>query len=114
MIRIRQALGELGVVGKNEQTAGVEIETAYRGYERVDVFDQVINRGAAFGIFEGRDVAGGLVEKDVDGALRLQRLVVEEDLVAVEVDPLVGVFDYAAIDLDAAGMDPTAGLRAGA
>jgi hypothetical protein len=44
----------------------------------------------------------------------LQRLVVEEDLIAIEVDPLIGVLNDAAIDLDAAGVDPTAGLSAGA
>jgi len=42
--------------------------------------------------------------------LRRQRLVVEEDDILVEIDPLVGVFDDLPVDLDAAGMDPAAGL----
>jgi hypothetical protein len=44
----------------------------------------------------------------------LKGLLVEQDLVAIEVDPLVGVFYYPAVDADATCVNPAARLRAGA
>src|SRR6185312_12203650 len=93
VIGVGEALGELCVVRQDEEPAGVEIEAAYGGDELSDVADEVINGGAPFGIFACRDVAGGLVEQDVNALLTDERLTVERDAIAGEVDPEVGIFD---------------------
>jgi hypothetical protein len=112
VIGIGEPLGELRVVGKDQKSTGIEIQTAYRGHEGIDIGDQIVDGGTAFRIFEGRDVTRRLVEQDVDGALRLERLVVEQDLVAVEIDPLVRIFDDASVNAYAPGVDPASGLGA--
>ena len=68
VIRIGQPLGELRVVGQDQQPAGIEIEPANGGNESIDIGDQIVDCRPAFGIFEGRDVPGGLIEQDVDAA----------------------------------------------
>jgi len=79
-----------------------------------DVLNEVVDGGAAFGIVECGDVAGGFVKQDVELLLFGEGFVVEENAVAVEVDPHVGVFYDAAVDFDAACVDPAAGLGSGA
>jgi hypothetical protein len=114
VIGIGEAFGELVVVGQEEESAGIEVEPSYGRDERVYRGYQIVDSGAALGIFEGGDVARGLVEQDVQAVLRLEGLVIEEDLVAVEIDPLVRVFNDASVDLDAPAVDPASGLGAGA
>jgi hypothetical protein len=114
VIGVREPLRELSIVGEDQKAAGIEIQTTYRGNEGVDIGDQIVNSGPPFRVFEGSDAAGGLVEQDVYAIPGLEWLFVEEDFVAIEVDPLVGVFDYASVDANAARVNPTAGLRAGA
>jgi hypothetical protein len=111
---IGEAFGELGVVGHQEEAGGVEVEPADGGEEGADVFQQVVDGGAAFGILKGGEVAFGLVEQQIEGLGDLERAAVEGDFVAREVDPLIGILGEAAVDVDAAGVDPGAGLRAGA
>ena len=76
----------------------------------IDFLDQIVNGGATFGIFERGDVPGGLVEQDVDWLALRERLAVEEDQIAVEINPVVGVFDDFAVYLNLAGVNPASGL----
>ena len=112
LIGVGEPLGELRVVGQDEESAGIEIEAANRGDEGVNIGDQIVDGGAAFGVLEGRDVTGGLIEQDVEALPGLEGLAIEENFVAVEIDPLIGVFDDTAVDADAAGMNPAASLGA--
>ena len=64
MIGIGDAIGEVVVVGKDEQPARVLIEPADRRYPLADVGDQIVYGGPAFRVFIGRDVAFGFIEED--------------------------------------------------
>jgi len=112
VIGIRQALGKLRIVSQDQQAAGVKVEASDGRKERIDIGDEVIDGGAAFGIFECREVAGRLVEQDVESLFGAERLVIEENFVALEIDPVVGILDDAAVDFDAAGVNPAARLGA--
>ncbi len=111
-IRIGETLGELGVVGEDQKTAGVEVQAANRRDERFDIGDQVVDGLAALGVLKCRDVAGGFVEKNVKELLVLQGLVVEENFVAFEIDPQIRVLDNPSVDAYTSGVDPASRLRA--
>lgn len=113
ILGIGEAFGELGVVGEDEESAGVKIEAADGGNEIVDAGEEVVDGGSSFGILVGSEVALRLVEQEIKRLLRAEGFAVEENSVAVEVDPVVRIFDDAAVDLDAAGVDPGAGFGAG-
>ncbi len=66
VIWIGDPLGKARVAGEQQQSAGVLIQPADGNHPASGVLDEIVNRGAAFGILEGGDVAGGLVEQQVD------------------------------------------------
>ena len=111
---VGEAFGQLRVVGHQQQAGGIQVQPADGSNEGAEILQQIVDGGAAFGIVERRQVAFGLVEQEVDGVGLLQRTAVKGDLVAGEVNPLIGILGGAAVDGDASGMDPGAGLRAGA
>lgn len=111
-VRVHDPFGELGVVGHQQEAGGVEVETADGDDEAVDVLDEVIDRRAAIGVLVGGDVAGGLIEKNVEAVLAFEGLAVEADFVALHIDPVVRVFDDLAVHLDAAFVDPAARVGA--
>ena len=113
-VGVHDALGKLGIVGEQEQATSIEIEASDRDDEGADVAEQVVDGGAVFRVFVGGEVAFGLVEDQVDVLFPDERFAVEQHLVAVHVDPVVGVEDHAAVYGDAAGTDPAAGFGAGA
>ena len=100
--RVREAVGELAVVGEQDQPGGVGVEAPDRVEAAVGL-DEVDDGRAAVGVVRGRDDARGLVE-DVDRALVLggaDRLAVDRDRVAA-----VDVARRVADDLAADGHAP--------
>ena len=65
--RVGQAVGQLAVVGQQQQALGVEVEAADREHPGLGGH-QVDHRGAALGVVGGGDHAGRLVEQVVDQA----------------------------------------------
>lgn len=112
--RVHDALGELCIVGEDEEARGVEIEPADGDDEGLDVLQEVVDGGPAFRIFIRGDEAGGFVEQDINALLAHEGLAVEANFVALHVDPMVGVFNDAAVDVDAAVVDPRASFGAAA
>ena len=113
-VRVHDALSKLRVIGEKKQPGCIEVEPADGHDEGVDVFEQVIDGGTAVRILVRGDVASGFVKEKVDGMAALERLAVEADSVALHVDPVIGILDYAAIDLDLTGVNPSARIGTGA
>lgn len=111
---IRQLFGELRIVGKDQQSAGVQIQPSDRRNELIDAPDQVVNRQPPLGIFVRGDVALGLVEKNVKALRGFERLSVEGHAIAPKLNPVVGILDHLSVHRDAARMDPAPRIRAGA
>lgn len=111
---VGESFGQQGVVGKQQQPAGIFIEAADRTHKSWDILQQIIDRGSPLGIALTGDVALWLKEQNVEPRERLDAPSVEFHAVAFEVDPVFWVFDNAAVYLDAAIMNPRAGIGAGA
>ena len=77
VIGIGDPFGKARVAGEQQQPAGVLIQPADRDHPASGVLDEIVNRRAAFGIFEGSNVAGGLVKQQVDLLGRFDQVVVE-------------------------------------
>src|SRR6185369_6911779 len=73
---------------------------------------QVVDGGPSLRIAMGGEVTGRLVQQEVDALLAAQRLAVELDAVALEVDPMVGIAHGLAVDAHSSGGDPAPRLRA--
>ena len=114
VVGVGKALAELGVVGHQQQSAGVEVQPADGGEEVGDRGDQVVDGRPAFWVFVSAEVTGGLIEQQIAELLLFEGPVVDLDFVAVGLHPEVGVLDYFAIHLHAARADPGAGVGAGA
>jgi len=112
VIGVRQPLSELRIVGEDQQAAGIQIEPADRRNESVDIRNQIVDGRASLGILEGRDVTGGLVEQDIERLFGAQWFAVEENPVALEIDPVIRILDNAAVDPDAPRVNPAARLCA--
>ncbi len=83
---VRHQLGELAVVGENQQAGCVNIQTANRVQKRVNVPNQFQDRVLRVRVRPGARIAGRLVEKDVELLRRgADRLAVKGDRVPVRV-----------------------------
>ncbi len=105
-------IAEGSVIGQDQQTGGVLIETADREQEVFEPSEQVVDRRPSFRIFVGRQVAFGLVKEDVLFFAGRDGAAVQSNLVVVRIHPEVGRLNFLSVDGDAAGADPTASLGA--
>jgi len=110
MIRVGEPLGEIGVVGQYEQTAGVQIESAHRRQPGVYALEQVVNRGPALGIAVRRQVPLRLIEQDVSFGRGANWFPVERYATSIQIDPLVRIADHLSVHSDAAAADPAPGF----
>jgi hypothetical protein len=62
-LRIHDALGELCVVGEDQQSAGFEIETAHGNHILGDTFEQIVDSWPAFRVFVSGEIAFRLVQQ---------------------------------------------------
>ena len=107
-------LSQGAVVGEEEEAFAGVVKAA----DGIDAFrewaEKLHDGGAAFGIADGGDVAFGLVEHEVDGALGgLDGFAVDEDGVGVGIGFGAEFGDDLAVEGDAAGGDDFFGLAAG-
>ena len=65
------------------------------------------------GVFERRDVTGGLVEQEVDLLGRTDRFTVQCYAIPLQIHPMIGRLNEFAIHPDATGANPLAGFRTG-
>lgn len=112
-----EAVDEGGLVGEEEEAAGVLVETADAGDDGVagapTLGEEFVDEGAfAFVVRAGE--SGGLVEQEEEAVGMVGGLAVDEHGGAGEVDLLAGIGGGGTIDGDAAGLDPGAGVAAGA
>jgi len=117
----REGVGEVAVVGHQEQALGEVIEAAdgveARKFEvgtRLLLTEEIGDGGTFLGIDEGGDEAARLVEHEV--ALRfgpLEELAVDADVVLVRIGFGAELGDGLTVDLDAALQDDLFGLSAG-
>ena len=113
ILRIGKTLAELGVVGEQEEAGGFEVEPPDREDVIREAAEEVVDSGAVIGVVAGGEVTGGLIEQEIDFFGGAQELTIEGDAVAAERNPVVGILNQVAIDVDPAGVDERAGLRAG-
>src|SRR5271169_134289 len=103
---------EPAVVGEQQQTFGVDVESADRYYAR-QIFRQRIEDGSTpLGVARGRHQAARLVEEEQPSSLgRAQRLAVDAHVV-VGADVEGGAFEDRAVDADPPRLDPGLGVAA--
>ena len=77
---MRQLAGQLAIVGEQEHTRRVAVETAH-GIDALaaGTLHEVHHRLAVLRVVAGGDIVLGLVEQDIDLLLDADLLVVEED-----------------------------------
>ena len=103
--RVEQAVGEVAVVGDQEDAAGGEVEPAHRVEAGAGAVQQAHHRGATLGIGEGGDHAAGLVEHQVARGLGDEAAAVDLDDVDAQVGPGTQLADHLAVHADAPGQD---------
>jgi hypothetical protein len=98
--RMRQAIGQLTVVGQDHQPGTVLVEPA----DRVDPFrnfrKQIDHPGAARRVVIGRDVAPGFIHGVVDHLFESYPFTVDVDACGLGIDPGAKCLDDLAIDRD--------------
>ncbi len=98
-----QAIGQDAVVGHQQQSGGVDIETSDREKPRLDITHHLGNRGAAFRIIKRGDNADRLVEQEINQLLAgLQRFAVNQDTAVCGIG-LVAQTGRLAVHADPAG-----------
>lgn len=115
--RAGDVIAEIGVVGHDEEAAGVLIEAANREEPfagSIVAGEEIVDGGATFGIFVSGQIALGFIEQQVDFFGSAERAAIEGDAGAIDIDPGFRRARDFAVDGDAAGGDPLAGLGAGA
>lgn len=112
---VHHAVGDVAVVGQEEQPLGVAVEAADRVDPLADI-DQVHHRPPLALVARGGDVAARLVEEEVAGSLGAQQVAVDPDLGGAGIDLGPELGDDLAVDVDAARPDqflrPAAGGNA--
>ncbi len=103
---------QLTVVGEQQNTLGIEIETADRLHRHRQVLQVVHDHGTTTVIRHCRDAALGLVEHDVEVLERDYRLAIDRDVVLVRIDLGAEHRDRLAVDVHASRGDQIFGLAA--
>ena len=114
VLGMRQLRGEVAIVGEEEHTRGVTVETT-NGVDALGagVLDQVHNSLALLRVIAGGDVVLGFVEEHVDLLLDRDGLVVELHLIGAQ--HLGAQFgDHLSIDGDHTGLDELISLATAA
>jgi len=94
---------QVTVVGHEQRALDVPVEASNGIEPRVDVAHEIGDDGAAAGIADARDVAGGLVQDQIMPGLRpRQRTAVERDDVALGIGQRTELASDGAVDRDAA------------
>ena len=106
VMRIGEQLGKTRIIGHDKKAAGIQIETPDREDPGIEAFEKIVNCRAPFRILIGGDVTFRFVKQQVLLFRAFERLAIEKDPVAVEIDPLVRVFYNPAIDADPPRPDP--------
>ena len=100
-----QAVGQLTVVGHDEQATAVFVESSDGEQPGAIGRKQVDHPRAAAGIVVGAQVTGWFVQQEVSGPLGANRLSVNDDFLDARSDPGAELADGTAVDADAAGQD---------
>jgi hypothetical protein len=95
-------LGQVAVVGQQEQALTVLVETADGVDTLMNVRHQVHGPRPAGGVVVGAQVAARLVDDPIDGPLNLQRLAIDLDLLVLGIDLGAELADDVAVHGDAA------------
>jgi hypothetical protein len=101
-LRVRQAVGQLAVVGQDHQADARLVETADGEHPFGHLRQQIDHAGAARRVGVGRDVTARLAHREIDHPLRADRLAVERDLLRLGIDARAQLVDHLAINGDAA------------
>jgi len=108
-----EGVGEFAVVGDEEQTFALEVESADGIEALTELGEELHDGGAAFGVGNRGDVAARLVEQKVAMALgAVEKLAIDADVIARGVGFGAEDRDNLAIDLDAALGDELFGVAA--
>ncbi len=104
--RVTQAVGELAVVGQQQESGGVHVQTPDGEETRFRrMLDEIDRARATLGIAVRADHAARLEEHDVDRPLRPHDLPVDDDAVVFGINPGREVGDEVAVDGDGALLD---------
>jgi hypothetical protein len=101
-LRVRQAVGQLAVVGEDHEPDARLVEAADGEHALGDLGQEIDHAGPAGGVGIGRDVALGLADGEVDHPLGPDRLAVEGDFLRLRIDAGAQLADLLAIDRDTA------------
>jgi hypothetical protein len=111
-----EAVRQLTIVGQQEQSFCPEVEPADRRHQEGDLLQlgQVVDRGPLEAVLACGQNFVGLVKHPVNAGRfgPTYQFAVDGDLVRIGVDLAAGLFDYLAIDRDAALTDPDLRLPA--
>jgi hypothetical protein len=105
ILRVREPVGELAVVGQEDQAGTHLVKPANRVHALGDFGQKIDHPGAARRVLVGRDVAFGLVNGEVDQAFEPDRLAVHRDLGLGGQDPGSQLAHDLSVDRDAALQD---------
>jgi hypothetical protein len=111
--RVGEAVGEVAVVGDEEEALGVGVETAGGVEAGLHLGQEVENGAAAAVVGGGGDGAAGLVEEEVALGLEGDGPAVYFYSLSLGVDGAAGIGDDLSIDADAAGADEVGSLTPG-
>src|SRR5579884_2074729 len=103
--RMHELVGEIAVVGQQQQPLAILIESADGIDAFMDVRHKVHRSRPTGGIVVGAEVAARLVDKPVDQALDFQRLAIDLDLLLLGVNLGAQLADNTAIDGNTATED---------
>ncbi len=84
--RVRQPLGQIAIVGDDQQSLTILIQTTDAEQPPVMVRKQLDHALAALRIGVGAQIPAGLVQQEVGPSSRLELLAIEPDIVLVRVD----------------------------
>ncbi len=108
---MREELGEVAVIGEDQRALCIPVETADRMHRHAKFGDEIHHRARGMGIGARGDVAGRLVEEEVDAAVREgHRAPVYRDRLPLRVDLHPHLGDRLAVDGDVPGSDELLGL----
>jgi hypothetical protein len=102
---VRQAVGEVAVIGHEERAARINVKPPHREQPRPRVLEEIDRPAAAGGVVIRAHHAHGLVEKPVFGVLQPQPLSVQSDVLRLGVGLDAQFGRQTAINRDAAGQD---------
>ncbi len=103
--RMRHAIGQLAVVGDEQQAFRLFVEPADRENPFAKLWEQVDDSRTPRRIMVRADHSARLVEREVDLALQLDLLAIEFNLLRIRIGPECDIGDDLAIDRDSAGRD---------